>query len=46
MVALMKGTSVWVHSVIWIHGPLMGQLANVGPMANGPERLGWPLGSP
>ncbi len=38
MAALMKGTFAWVYSEIWIHGPLMGQLANR------PKQLGWPLG--
>jgi hypothetical protein len=46
MAALTKGTFTWVHSVIVIHGPIMGQLANVGPRTNGLERLGWPLGPP
>ncbi len=46
MAALTKGTFTWVHSVIVIHGTIMGQLANVGPRANGLERLGWPLGPP
>ena len=45
MVALMKETFTWVYSVIEVYGPLKGRLANVGPMATGLERLGWPLGS-
>jgi hypothetical protein len=40
MVALMKGTFTWVHSVIEIHGPPLGRLANAGPMANGLRATG------
>nr|CAE03841.1 OSJNBb0013J13.18 [Oryza sativa Japonica Group] len=42
IVALMKGTFIWVHSVIEIHGPLMGRRAIIGPIAprlDGLERL-------
>ncbi len=46
MVALMRGTLLWAYNVIEIYGPPMGRLANVGPLANGIERLGWPLGPP
>ena len=46
MVALMKGTFTWVYSVIEVHGPLMGRLANAGPVAPGLDRLRWPLGPP
>ena len=46
MVALMKGTFTWVYSVIEVHGPLMGRLANAGPVAPGLDRLRRPLGPP
>jgi hypothetical protein len=46
MVTPMKGTFTWVHSIIEVHGPLMGRRAIVGPIAprlDGPERLLRPL---
>ena len=46
MVALMKGTFMWVHSVFWIHGPSSGRLANVSLLAGRPKRPGWPIGLP
>jgi hypothetical protein len=46
MVALMKGTFTWVYSIIDVHGPLMGRLANAGLVARGLDQLRWPLGPP
>jgi hypothetical protein len=46
MVAVMKVTFIWVYSVIEVHEPLVGRLANAGPVAPGLDRLRWPLGPP